>query len=131
MLHLNFWAIVVATVVVFVISSVWYIAFNKQYSALRGVDPQDAAKPQPAKIVVELVRSLILATIVAGLASLIGISSFGGALLLGVVLWIGFPLMLLSGSILWDSVSWKLAAIHGGDWFLKLLAISLIVGLWR
>ena len=134
MLHLNVWAIVVATVVVFVLSSVYYIVLSKQYVQLRGLDASaaaDAAKPQPVKMVIELVRSLVLATVVAGLASLVGVSGFGGALLLGIVLWIGFPLMILSGSILWDQVPWKLAAIHVGDWLIKLLVISLIVGLWR
>jgi hypothetical protein len=47
------------------------------------------------------------------------------------VLWVGFPFVLLSGSVLWDNVDWRLATIHAGDWLLKLLVISLIVGLFR
>jgi hypothetical protein len=50
---------------------------------------------------------------------------------LGLVLFAGFPFVLLTGSVLWDKVDWRLAAIHGGDWFLKLLVISLIIGLFR
>jgi hypothetical protein len=28
-------------------------------------------------------------------------------------------------------VPWRLAAIHAGDWLIKLVAVTLIVGLWR
>jgi hypothetical protein len=27
-------------------------------------------------------------------------------------------------------VPWQLAAVHGGDWLLKLVIISLVVSLW-
>lgn len=39
--------------------------------------------------------------------------------------------MILSGSVLREKVPSKLAAIHAGDWLVKLLATALVVGLWR
>jgi hypothetical protein len=39
--------------------------------------------------------------------------------------------VLLIGSVIWENVPPALAAIHAGDWILKLLAIGLIVTLWR
>jgi len=27
-------------------------------------------------------------------------------------LWIGFPVIILTGSVLWENIPWKLAAIH-------------------
>jgi hypothetical protein len=33
--------------------------------------------------------------------------------------------------VLHEGVPWRLAALHAGDWLLKLVAIALIVGLWR
>jgi hypothetical protein len=80
--------------------------------------------------VVELVRNLILAAVVAGLASQIGVETWPGTILLGLALWVGFPLVLLTGSVYHEKVPVPLAAIHGGDWLLKLLVISVIVGLW-
>jgi len=46
-----------------------------------------------------------------------------------VVAWVGFPVIVLSGSVLHERVPWRLAAIHAGDWLMKLIAITLIVGL--
>jgi hypothetical protein len=51
------------------------------------------------------------------------------ALLLALVLWVAFPLVLLTGSIIWERVPWQTAAIHAGDWLLKLLLVALVVGL--
>jgi hypothetical protein len=38
----------------------------------------------------------------------------------------GFPVMILMGSVTWDKRSWKLAAIHAGDWILKVLLIAVL-----
>jgi hypothetical protein len=38
--------------------------------------------------------------------------------------------VLLTGSMIWDRVPAPTAALHAGDWLLKLVVISAIVGLW-
>ena len=87
---------------------------------------------QPAwKYAVEIVRSLVLATVVAGLSERLDIEGLAGAALLGLALWIGFPVTLLTGSVQWENVPWRLAALHAGDWLLKLLVIAAVVTLWR
>lgn len=52
----------------------------------------------------------------------------GDGLLLGLCLWVGFPLILWTGAILWEGTRWKLAAVHGGDWLIKLLAMGALIG---
>jgi hypothetical protein len=49
----------------------------------------------------------------------------------GLLLWIGFPVVLLVGSILWENVPVKVAAIHAGDWLVKLLVIPIILSVWH
>jgi hypothetical protein len=39
--------------------------------------------------------------------------------------------VLWTGAILWEKTPWKLAAIHAGDWVVKLLVIVLIVSVWQ
>ena len=68
---------------------------------------------------------------VAGLAASIGIRNWGGAVLLALALWIGFPLVLWTGAIVHENTPVRLATIHAGDWLVKLLVITLIVGIWR
>ena len=52
-------------------------------------------------------------------------------MLFGLALWIGFPVVLLAGSVFHENVPWKLAALHAGDWLVKLLVIAVIVGVWH
>lgn len=39
-------------------------------------------------------------------------------------------MVLLTGSIMWEKAPTVTALVHAGDWLLKLLVISAIVGLW-
>ena len=40
---------------------------------------------------------------------------------------VGLAQVLLTGSVVHEKVPWRLAAIHGGDWLLKLLLVSAVV----
>ena len=136
MAHVNYLAVVVAAVVVFILGWLWYspLLFYKPWMRARGLDPAAAmsgAKMPAGKLVVELLRCIVLAFIVAHLVSALGVVGWFGAVHLGLFLWIGFPVVLLTGSVLWENVAVKVAAIHAGDWLVKLLVIPLIVTLWR
>jgi hypothetical protein len=128
-MELDYLAIAVASVAALVLSGVWYGVFGGRLARLHPAYV-DGGTPSGSDVVVELVRNLILAAVVAGLASQIGVETWPGTILLGLALWVGFPLVLLTGSVYHEKVPVPLAAIHGGDWLLKLLVISVIVGLW-
>jgi hypothetical protein len=127
---LNYLAVVVATVVAFVGSAVWYMVFSKQRAALSSAAATQT-RPSPKMIIIELVRTLVLAVVLALLVARLGVADWTGAVGLALALWIGFPVILLSGSVIYENVPWKLAAIHAGDWLVKLLIITLILGLWH
>jgi hypothetical protein len=136
MVHVNYLAVFVAAVVVFVLGWLWYspLLFYKPWMRLRGLDPDAAmagAKMPGGKLVIELVRCIILAYIIAHFVALLGITSWMGAVHFGFLAWVGFPVILLTGSVLWDNIPWKVAAIHAGDWLVKLLVIPIIVSVWR
>ncbi|MGH8838368.1 MAG: DUF1761 domain-containing protein [Jiangellaceae bacterium] len=79
----------------------------------------------------ELVRSLVVAMVLAWLAVGIDITDWAGAVGPGLAAWIAFPVVLLTGSVIHENVPWKLAAIHAGDWPVKLVVVTVIVSLWR
>jgi hypothetical protein len=130
MIALDYVAVAVAAAAAFVLSSFYYIALSRQWRELSPA-ATDRSRPPAWKVVGELARNAILAAVVAGLVVTAGITDAPRALTLGVALWIGFPVVLLSGSAIWENVPWRLAAIHSGDWLIKLLVISVIVGVWR
>ena len=135
MVHVNYWAVLVAAVAVVGLGWLWYspLLFFKPWMRLRGMDPVAAmagAKMPAGKLLIELVRCLVLAYVISRFTALLGVSSWMGAVHLGLFLWIGFPVILLAGSVLWENVPWKVAAIHAGDWLVKLLVIPIVVSVW-
>ena len=135
MVHVNYWAVLVAAITVFVLGWLWYspLLFYKPWMRARGLDPAAAmagAKMPAGKLVIELVRCLVLADIIAHFVALLGVTSWLGAVHFGVLLWIAFPVVLLTGSILWENIPVKVAAIHAGDWLVKLLVIPIILSVW-
>jgi uncharacterized protein DUF1761 len=108
-------SIAVATVAAFLAGGAYY-----------SVVPMEAGDMPPWKLAVELGRCLILAAVVVGLATQGDVDTWTGGLLLGLVLWIGFPFVLWVGAVIHENTPIRLAAIHGGDWLLKLLLVGVI-----
>lgn len=133
MSDINFLAVGVAAIAAFFVSFAWYSVFGSAMAELvpSASETTTAARPPLWQIALELVRSLLVGTVVAGLAVGIGVDTWTGGLLLGLALWVGFPAVLLAGSVLWDKVPVRLAAIHAGDWLVKLLLITTIVSVWQ
>lgn len=130
-MHLNVAAIVVAGVAVFVFAAGYYIALaapRRRFSSAAAAQPR---RPPPWLMGLELAKSILVAAVVAGLVDIGGVSGLGSALLLALVLWVGFPVVLLIGSVTQENVPWQLGAIHAGDWFAKLVIVSTVVTLWR
>src|SRR5881397_2052774 len=107
-MHVNYVAVLVATVAVFILGWLWYspLLFFKPWMRMRGQDPVAAmagAKMPAGKLVVEFVRCVLLAYVIARFAALLGIASFFGAVHFGLSLWIGLPVIILTGSVLWEN----------------------------
>jgi len=131
MKRVNFLTLIVVVVVAFVASSVWYspLVFGKQFLEFSGFAA--APKPSPVKAFLELFRTFVLGYVIARLVAGLNIVDWKGGLQLGLWLWIGFPAVLLTGSILWQGAPWQLAAIHSCDWLIKLILIPVTCAVWR
>ncbi len=124
-------SIVISGVSVFLLSAIYYIVLSPgEARAIGPVPPDRGGQPAPSKALLELVRSVLVVAVIAGLARACRPHAVGATVLLGLVLRTGFPLMLLNGSVVWDKLPTATALLHAGDWLLKLLVISAIVGLW-
>src|SRR2546428_11082725 len=131
MVHVNYLAVLVAAVAVFVLGWLWYspLLFFKPWMRLRGMDPVAAmsgAKMPAGKLFIELVRCLVLAYVMARFVDLLGVNNWIGAVHFRLFLWIGFPVILLTRSVLWEYIPWKVAAIHAGDCPAEMLLVPLI-----
>jgi hypothetical protein len=124
MFEMNYLAIIVAAVAAFFAAGGYYAALGKQLEKFSSA-PADMP---PWLLAVEVAKHLVVA---AGLAAGIGITAWPTAVLLGLALWVGFPVILLLGSVVHENVPWRLAVLHAGDWLVKLLLIAVIVGVWK
>lgn len=121
--------VAVASAAAFVLSSLYYVATAKLEQRALGDRAPDRGRPKPWKAATELLRTAVVGAGFAWLATQAGLLALPAALLLALVLWCAFPLVLLTGSIIWERTPWQTAAIHAGDWLLKLLLVALVIGL--
>jgi hypothetical protein len=129
---INYLAVLVAALAAFLASSIWYIVFGKELAKVsKAFAGLRAQKRQPWKMLIVIVQSLVISFVVAYVIGLRENVSWLGAVGIGLLLWLGLSAMQWVGSMLWEQVSLKMAIIHAGDWLVKLIVISTIVGAWR
>lgn len=125
------WTVLAATAAAFVVGFAWYALVPPRLAAAPDSGGgQAAAESPPWALLVELARCLIVAVVMAWLSTSVAADGVREALALGAVAWVGFPVVLLAGSVLWEGVPARRAAIHAGDWLAKLLAVAVIVTAW-
>src|SRR5438876_12360961 len=103
MVHVNYLAVLVAAVAVFVLGWLWYsrLLFFKPWMRLRGMDPVAAmagAKMPAGKLLIELARCLVLAYVIARFVARLGASSCVGAGHFGFRWWVGWAGRVFAGS---------------------------------
>jgi len=131
-LRLNYLAVAVAAVAAFMGSSAWYSVFGQQLAKVSPVFTElRAEKPAAWRILAVFAGSLILSFVVAYVIGLKEDVTWMGSVGIGCLLWFGLSAVQWASSMVWEKVPLTMAAIHAGDWLMKLLIISAIVGAWR
>jgi hypothetical protein len=120
--------ILIATMTAFVISFAFY-AVAPTPSPFAANAPGVATRPRWWQILIELLRSALVASLIAGLVVAAAWHGPLPGLLLGLALGV-LPILLLAGSVLWEQVPVRAAATHAIDWIIKLAAIGTIVGIF-
>jgi len=134
MLGPNYLAAAAAAFFALVASFAWYLVLGRQWRALSGQVQNGGLRDSRFefwKMLGEVGRNLVLALVIQYFVVRLGTERWADAVVLGSLLWIGFPVILLTGSMMRESYPWKLATIHAGDWLVKLVLITLTLSLWR
>lgn len=128
---MNLIAIFVAAAVAFVLGGFYYAILGKQLATVSETAAAAGESMRPWQLAAEVVRCIVLATVIACLVSMTGADEWLDGLGLGLLLWVGFPLVLWVGAIVHERTPLKLALIHGGDWLVKLPVVAIILSVWR
>ena len=110
-------------VLAFVLGGAWYAVLGAP-----GAAGESPSRPGGPTALVEAVRCGVLAGVVTALAVLTGADTWWQGLLLGALLFVGFPLVLWTGAVWHERTPLRTALVHGGDWLVKLLAVGALVG---
>ena len=128
-------AVLVSTVAIFIVGWLWYspLLFFKPWMTLRGLDPAAAmtGKMPMGKLVGELIRCFVFSYLVAHLVVNNELHHITSAIHSGIFYWVTFPVVLIAGGVMWEGMKWQVAAIHAGEWLVKLLLVPIIVVLMQ
>jgi Protein of unknown function (DUF1761) len=132
----NWWAIIVAAVVKFVIGGIWYMPlFGKQYRALmrvpEGSDMSGLGPGLGIQFVCELVMAYILARFIIHYGTSFGGVSVGVGVLIGFMAWLGFVAAVSIPQRFFERRPWELWAINNGYTLIGIVVMGAILGWWH
>lgn len=123
--------ILVAGVVGGVVTPLWYIALrdvHRQLVPAGGPEIVDFRTAPTSSKVIDAARGFLVAAVLVALVQQTNSSGVANSMGLGLLLWAGFPVVLLIAPVIWGGQSWRLSALHAGDWLIKLLAMTAVIG---
>ena len=129
---LNWWAIVVAAIVGWLLGWAWYsVLFGKQWMALTGHCPDKGSKSDGMKAMLwGFLATLVMNVVLAYVISLIPNLTIACGATAGALLWLGFIATTMIGIVLYERKPIKLFAINSGYYLVALIIGGLIIASW-
>ncbi|MCC7500410.1 DUF1761 domain-containing protein [Candidatus Nomurabacteria bacterium] len=136
----NYFAIVVATVINTVLGFIWYgPLLGKPWMKEMGFTEEHMRRAQEKGMTQNYILMIIgalLLNYVLAYWILVGEQAFGTldvqmAMVAAFWAWLGFIATTMLGQVLWDGKSWKLYAINIGYYLVSLEIAAIIITLWR
>lgn len=130
----------IITVILFVIGFLWYgPVFGNLWLKLSKIPAVEVAKARKKgmkgmwkSMLLNLIGTFIMVYVLAGLISLLGITSPAQGAVLGFWMWLGFfACTTLLGSVLWENKPWGLFALNGLYWLVELKLAGFLIVLWN
>jgi hypothetical protein len=132
-LSVNYLAILIAAVVAWLASAVWYTLLGRVWTAAAGktVEQMREDRKRPGAylpFVYVFVCDLIIAWTIYGLLAHLGAFTVRGGLISGALSWFGFVLTTMVTNYTFAQRDVRLLLIDGGNWLIVLLLVGAIVG---
>jgi hypothetical protein len=134
--HVNYLAVLVAGVVIFMLGGLWYspVMFAKRWVALQGKTMEEmsaAGGSMPVKYVEVLVCGLITAWVMDIVIGFLPLLDVTRALKLAAICWLGFAAATSYGTALFSGKPRALWIIDTSYNLVSFLAAAVILTLWR
>jgi hypothetical protein len=135
--QLNWLAVIVAAVVYFALGAVWFTPAFLGRPWMRSIGWDESRQPpqaNPVSYAVPALLYLLAAIATAMLARATGTADVGSGIVLGLIVGVGYALTVTATDAVFDPNKpqpWVWFAISGGYHLLGLVAVAIIVSVWR
>ena len=125
---INWLAVLVSVVAMQAIGALWYspVLFGKAWQKAVGMDPGENPAPGPA-----IIMSILTCIAMAMLVGWTGAEGIADALILGLMVAVGFCIAVIATNAGFEGKSRTLVLINSGHYLADILVISIILTLWK
>ena len=135
--NVNFWAVLVSAIISMMIGGIWYspALFGKLLMEKNGTTPEDVANFPKSVImrsyILQFIASLVTTFVLAELLALTGAATFGSAVGIALLVWLGFIATVHLGAVLWEKKSPKLFLVDLTCSILIMIISATILYYWK
>lgn len=134
--QLNWLAVIVGALIYFALGAIWYMpfAFGKPWMRSIGWDESRQPQANPMTYIAPLVLYIVAAIATGMLAAASGSDTFGEGIVLGLVIGVGYALVLTAVEAVFDPNKpqpWVWFAISGAYHLIGLVIVAVVVSIWR
>ncbi len=132
----NYLAILVSAIVVFVVGGFWYspLLFGNIWMKLMGFSDKDLKKAKEKGMtkayIINFIAALIMVWILAYFVKYVGASDWVGGVQAGFWIWLGFFATQMIGGVLWEGKPVKLYVLNTGYYLVALMIAGAILAVW-
>ncbi len=128
-LRINYWAVILLTLLHQVIGALWYTAFEARWLHAIGTKPEDLA-PGPMPFVVSVIASFSLSLLMAAIFRGLKVNSAARGASYGFFIWLAFVCLPYATHQLFIGFGPALIAIDMGKDFVGFVLTGLVLGTW-
>ena len=129
----NYWAALVSVVAAMVIGAIYYspaVAGRAWMAAIGKTAEEIKANNKPSLYVVTAVLALLQATVLSAVISWAGDVTLMGGALIGLLLWVGMALPVISNTFIFEGRKMVNHVISSGHYLITLVVMGGIIGAW-
>ncbi len=121
-------AVILATLVGFAASLVWYRAFSTPWRMALG--RTDSAKTKPGAYIVAVIALFVMAYVLGALVGDAGAVTMEGGIVVGALVWLGFVATSIAVNDSFAGSPVTLTLIDAGHWLVVLVLMGATIGLF-
>ena len=132
--RVNYWAILVAAIVNFLMQAAWYLTFMNVWLAGIGHTREwlmSSGMNEWVQHGTALVSAFLIAGSIDCLTQLTGKQTAMRGAMMGLSLWVGFVVTTMATDYIYELRPFSLFAINAGFWLIGMMVMGLIVGAWK